>query len=73
MNELMIFEGNEVEIILGENNEPLFELYSTGMALGYTNKAKGKIYPHKIRIEKTLENAEISTVVHGVQQYLTKG
>ena len=49
----MLFEGNEVKIIVNEKGEPLFELYSTGMALGYTNKAKGKIYPHKIRIDKT--------------------
>ena len=68
----MMFEGSEVKIIVNEKGEPLFELYSTGMALGYTNKAKGKIYPHKIRIDKTIKNAEISTVVHGVQQYLTE-
>lgn len=65
------FEGQGVEIII-ENNELLFELYSTGMALGYTKIAKEKIYPQKDRIEKTAKNAEISTVVHGVQQYLTE-
>ena len=34
MNGLMIFENTEVEIILNEQGEPLFEIYSTGMALG---------------------------------------
>ena len=33
-NCILFFEDNEVEIIIGENGEPLFELYSTGMALG---------------------------------------
>lgn len=36
MNKLMMFEfeNNSVEIIT-ENGKPLFELYSTGMALGH--------------------------------------
>jgi prophage antirepressor-like protein len=77
MNELMIFEGNEVEIILGENNEPLFELYSTGAALGYVNKRKnstGKEYisPYKSRIDKTVKSAGITCVCQGVTQYLTE-
>ncbi len=65
MNNLMLFEGNEVKIIIGENGEPLFELYSTGMALGHVKIAKGKPYPRKTRIDKCVKNAEISTVIHG--------
>lgn len=72
MNKLMIFEGNQVEIITNEKGEPLFEVYSTGMALGYMTNSKGKTYPHKVRIDNTIKNAEISTVVHGVQQYFTE-
>ena len=77
MKDLQIFEGNEVEIILGENNEILFELYSTGMALGYVNKRKnstGKEYvsPYKSRIDKVIKSAEITCVCHGVTQYLTE-
>lgn len=73
MKDLMIFEGNEVEIILNEKGEPLFEIYSTGMALGYkTVNSKGIAYPHKIRIDKTIKNAEISTCVHGVHNYFTE-
>ena len=72
MNDLMIFEGNQVEIILNEKEEPLFEIYSTGMALGHIKYAKGKAYPRKDRIDKDIKNAEISTVVQGGQQYFTE-
>lgn len=65
------FEATDVtiEVIDGV---PMFELYSTGMALGYVTKAKGKLYPHKIRIDKSIRNAEIVPVVHDVQLYLTE-
>ena len=68
----MLFEHNEVEIIIGENGEPLFELYSTGKALGQTKIAKGKVYARKDRIEKNLENADIKPVVRNGQFYLTE-
>lgn len=66
------FEGNKVEIIQDENGNPLFEIYSTGMALGYTTVAKSKAYPQKIRIDKIVKNAEIKPVVHGVQHFITE-
>ena len=72
MQEIMKFENNDVEIIQDENGEPLFEIYSTGKALGYVAKAKGNIYPYKERILKIAENAEITLVSHGVKQYLTE-
>ena len=72
MNNLIIFEGKNVNMIIGENGEPLFELYSVGQALGYETKSKGSEYPHKSRINKTVENADIEPVVQGVQQYLTE-
>ena len=60
---MQVFEGYNVEIILDESGEPLFEIYSTGMALGYVNSnVDGKIYPHKKRIEQTIKNAEITPV-----------
>ena len=65
------FEGKDIKIILNEDGEPLFELYGVGMALGYITNSKGKSYPHKTRINKTLVNADIKPVVQGVQQYLT--
>lgn len=70
-NGLQIFEGHEVEIIEVEGAK-LFEVYSTGMALGYETVSKGIKYPHKIRIDKTIKNADIKPVVHGVQPYLTE-
>ena len=44
MNKLVIFEGKNINIITGEGNEPLFELYGVGQALGYVKIAKGKEY-----------------------------
>lgn len=71
MNNLMIFEGKNVNMMIGENGEPLFELYSVGQALGYERpNAKGVMYPYKSRIEKVLENADIKPCEHGVHKYL---
>ena len=71
-NELMMFEGMGVQIILNEQGEPLFELYTTGMALGYADVKNGKAYPRKPRIEKVVKNAEISTFRHDGENYLTE-
>lgn len=66
-----LFEGRRITII--ENDGILlFEVESVGMAIDYITKAKGKEYPHKSRIKTTLKNAEIATVVHGVQQFMNK-
>ena len=64
-----IFEGTPVEIIVNENGEPLFELYSTGMALGYVT-SNG--YAYKDRINKVLKNGDIKAFSHGVKKYLTE-
>lgn len=78
-NRLKIFEGQEVEII-EVNGEILFELYSTGMALGYV-KSDGKsmtvhggqkLFPRKDRINKIIENGSISICSHGVNKYLSE-
>ena len=70
------FEGKDIKIILNEDGEPLFELYGVGMALGYANKriSKGKEYisPYKSRIDKVVENAEITGLCQGVTTYLTE-
>lgn len=66
-----LFEGRKI-IIIEENGVLLFEVESVSMAIGYITIAKGKEYPHKSRIEKTLKNADISTVVHGVQQFMNE-
>ena len=65
----MVFEGNDVKVI-EINGEPMFEIYSTGMALGFETSSKGKVYPHKIRINKVLKNAEISTLEYNGQTFM---
>lgn len=68
-----VFEGHPVEII-EVDGDILFELYSTGMALGYATSPNpnGRVYPNKTRIDKVVENGMISTCLHGVRRYLTE-
>ncbi|WP_294363707.1 BRO family protein [uncultured Clostridium sp.] len=74
-----MFENKPVEVFEW-NGQVLFELYSTGMALGYARdngKSMGehgvhKLYPYKSRIDKVLENADIKPYVHSGQRYLTE-
>ena len=66
-----LFEGRKI-VIIEENGILLFEVESVAMAIGYITIAKGKEYPHKSRIKTTLKNADISTVVHGVQQFVNE-
>ena len=65
------FEATDVTIEVVDG-KPLFELYSAGMAIGYTKTAKGKLYPRTERIDKTVINAGISAVVHDGQLFLTQ-
>lgn len=67
----MAFENTKVEVIT-LNGQPMFELYSTGMALGQTKTAKGKTYPRKDRINENVKSAEITPVVRNGQQYITE-
>lgn len=66
-----LFEGRKI-VIIEKDGILLFEVESVAMAIGYITIAKGKEYPHKSRINKTLKNADISTVVHGVQQFMNE-
>lgn len=63
----MTFEKSEVKIAT-INDQPYFEVYSTGVALGYSksNTIKGKTYTQcrKDRIEKLLKTANIQPLVH---------
>ena len=71
MQELMQFEDNNVEIIQDENGNLLFEVYSTGMALGHVKRnAVGTCYPRKERIDENLKNAEITPCVHNGHKYI---
>lgn len=71
MNEIIRFENADVKIITNET-EPLFELYSVGVALGYVREIKGHLYPRQDRIDKIVFNAEIKPVDHRGQLYLTE-
>lgn len=72
MNEIMKFEDKNVDILI-ENDEPLFEVYSTGMALGQVKKnAVGNSYPRKERIDENLVNAEIQPCVRNGHKYITE-
>jgi hypothetical protein len=67
INNLMKFEVQDIEIITSKNGNPLFELYSTGMALGYVNKRKNSVdkqytSPCKARIISVIESADITCV-----------
>ena len=70
-NMISVFENCEIQIVV-ENDAPLFEVYSTGMALGYITTSRGKNYPHKVRIEKVISNADITPVVQNEQRFLTE-
>lgn len=72
MKQLEKLFGDYNIIMYVENGITYFEVESVSMAIGYVTKAKGKEYPHKIRINKTLKNAEITPVVHGVQLFISE-
>lgn len=72
MNEIKVFENTNVEIIADDNDEPLFELYSTGMALGQVVRAKGKEYASKKRIDENVKNAEITLVLRNAKLYISE-
>jgi prophage antirepressor-like protein len=72
MRELTNFEGIQVKIVQDENGNPLFEAYSTGMALGYIKYAKDRPYPKKDRVDKIITNAEITPVVRSGQLFLSE-
>lgn len=67
-----LFGDYPVIMYIDESGVAHFEIESVSMAIGYVTRAKGKEYPHKTRINKTLKNAEITPVVHGVQLFMTE-
>lgn len=67
--EIKVFENCDVKIIV-RNDEPLFEIYSTGKALGYsrwdgktyTEQGEQKTFAYKSRIDNIIRNAEITPI-----------
>ncbi|WP_346961586.1 BRO family protein [Clostridium sp.] len=68
---MKLFEGRQVEIII-KNGQPLFELYSTGIALGQADIKNGKAYPKKARIEQNIINSGIELILRNGEKYLTE-
>lgn len=67
-----VFENNKVKII-EINSEPMFEVYSTGMALGQVKyNSIGAAYARKDRINENIKNAEIIPCVHGGHKYISE-
>ncbi|HFK1403140.1 TPA: phage antirepressor [Bacillus cereus] len=74
MKQLQIFnhqEFGELEVIQ-LNSKEMFNLENVAWSLGYTKVAKGKTYLRKDRIEKVIQKADISVVVHDGQPYITE-
>lgn len=79
-----VFEDYDIEIIKQQNGKPLFELYSVGMALGYTKtdgktietlsdqngQIKYKLFPRKDRIDKIVRNADIQLIEYENKKYM---
>ncbi|WP_252251319.1 BRO family protein [Clostridium sp. VAP52] len=77
--ELQIFKNEDfgqVKVIRDDNGEPLFELYSVGIALGYSRIkiVKGKEYREiqKTRINQVMKNGAITGFPHGGETYLNE-
>ena len=69
------FEGRKLDYIIGEDGEPLFEIYNVGMMLGYHTKNgadAGIDYPRKKRIDNVIKKANIEPCFHCGNKYLTE-
>jgi len=78
-NELAIFKNEEfgnIELVLDENGEPLFELYSVGQALGYVKidvkNGKEYIRVREDRIDIIAKNADIQPFSHDGRKFLNE-
>lgn len=60
MKQLEKLFGDHNIIMYVEKGITYFEIQSVSMAIGYVTKAKGKEYPHKTRINKTLKMPELN-------------
>lgn len=58
------FEGSNV-LMVEKDGCIKFELYSLGMAVGYTTKSKGNFYPHKKRINDLINKYNIDIDIIG--------
>ncbi|WP_144474065.1 phage antirepressor KilAC domain-containing protein [Bacillus tropicus] len=74
MNRLQVFNHQEFGAleVIQLNGKEMFNLENAAWSLGYTKVAKGKTYLRKDRVEKVIQKADISVVVHDGQPYITE-
>lgn len=74
MSQLQVFKHKEFGAleVIQLNGKEMFNLENAAWSLGYTKVAKGKTYLRKDRIEKVIQKAAISVVVHDGQPYITE-
>lgn len=71
MRELKFFFENKEVTVDVINGQTMFEIYSTGMALGQVKKNKiGTEYPRKERIDENIKNADIKPCVHNGHTFI---
>ena len=76
--EIKIFDNYDIQIVI-QNEEPLFEIYTTGKALGYSRwdgktydeNGNEKLFTYKSRIDKIIVNADIEPIVIDNNKYFT--
>lgn len=75
-----VFEGCNVDMLVKNDGEVLFEIYSVGVAIGYS-KENGRVgvqsghqvYPRKERIDDTIVKANIKPIEIEGKFYMTEG
>lgn len=75
-----VFEGCNVDMLIKNDGEVLFEIYSVGVAVGY-NRGNGsdcdqsghRLYPRKDRIDDTIVKADIKPIELDGKFYMTEG
>ncbi|WP_448164002.1 phage antirepressor [Bacillus thuringiensis] len=74
MKQLQVFNHQEFGAleVIHLNGKEMFNLENVAWSLGYTKVAKGKTYLRKDRIEKIIQKADISVIVHDGQPYITE-
>ena len=75
-----VFEGCNVDMLVKNDGEVLFEIYSVGVAIGYYKKSGAdyvqsghKLYPRKERIDDTIVKANIKPIEIEGKFYMTEG
>ena len=75
-----VFEGCNVDMLVKNDGDVLFEIYSVGVAIGYYKKSGAdyvqsghKLYPRKERIDDTIVKANIKPIEIEDKFYMTEG